>query len=145
MSEPDFATLLEISGPGIQPYSARGLSQTYEFIPQATSQRRTVNGIKRDLSAPQFRKYRTVITCTDVKTPAFDGLVPGMIVTVHCAAEMAFRTGDTPNREMVPGSDYTDGDYTFYRPIMTMMVVTPTTSEDEWAESVAWQLELEEV
>lgn len=146
MSEPEFATLLEISAPGIQPYSARGLTQTYEVISQAVSQRRTVNGVRHDLSAPQFRKFKTVITCTDVKTPAFSGLFPGMVVTVQCAAEMSFRTEDgEPVRPMVPGSDYQDGDYTFYRPVMEMMVVNPTTSEDEWAESVSWQLELEEV
>jgi hypothetical protein len=146
MSEPDFATLLEISGPGIQPYSARGLTQTLAPIVQATAQRRTVNGRLHDLSAPQFRKYSTTISANDVKTPAVQDLPPGTILTVHCAAELSYKTGEgAPVRPVVPDSSYTDGDYTFYRPIMEMMVVSCNTSEEEWAEAVSWQLVMEEV
>jgi hypothetical protein len=45
--------------------------------------RRTINGELHDLSLPQFRKYRSTISCTDKSIPAIDGVFPGTEVTVR--------------------------------------------------------------
>ncbi|MHB2169969.1 hypothetical protein [Alsobacter sp. R-9] len=139
-------TLLEISGPGINPWSARGLSQSLVPIPAAQSFRRTMNGSLRDLSLEQFRKYRSTISCTDVSVPALDGVWPGQVLTVYCVAELAYLTSSAGgDRPAVAGSEYTDGDYTFYRPILQMMVVGHQVNFDEYGKQHGWTLELEEV
>ena len=55
-------TTLVLSGIGVPPYCARGLTQTLAPIEAAGSQRRTVNGTLVDLSLTQFRKYRSTIS-----------------------------------------------------------------------------------
>lgn len=140
-------TLLVLSGRGLAPYSARGLTQTFDPISAATHLERAVNGELVDLSAPQFRKYRSKVSCTDVNTPALGGVWPGTIVDVECAAEMSFKT-DRPGdqeREAVIGSVRIEGDYTFYRPKMTFVFVGFSTSEQEYHRDVAWSFELEEL
>lgn len=144
--EPNDFTLLVISGPGIAPYSARGLSQTYDPIAAAAHIERAVNGEAVDLSAPQMRKYRSKISCNDHNTPALNGIWPGTILEVQCVQEMSFKT-DRPGdqeREAVPGSVRTEGEYTFYRPIMTMMFIGHSVTGQEFARDVAWSFELEE-
>lgn len=140
-------TLLTISGLGDFQYQARGLTQTLSVIKQASQQARTVNGILVDVSNPLFRKYESKITCTDVDAPPLDGLFPGMVVEVGCAASLAYLTGNpgSPYRGAVSGSTYTQGDYTFYRPVLTMMVVQPSEQFDEWKADVQWEIDLEEV
>lgn len=127
-------------------YSSRGLKQTLTPIKQASQSRRTINGALKDISAAQFRQYAVTITCTDQKPLALDGLWPGQIVTVSCVTELAYRTiGGTPQRAVVAGSSYVDGDFTFYRPQLTMQIVTTQAEMDEWKASVGWRLDLEEV
>ena len=63
-------TLLVISGDGVAPYSARGLTQTLEVIAEAAVVARSVNGALVNLSPPQFRKFKSTISCTDVASPA---------------------------------------------------------------------------
>lgn len=143
-------TLLAISGPGVSPYSARGLTQSLEPIAAAASMRRTINGALRDLSQPQFRKYQSTISCADQVAPALDGIWPGMILVVDCVAELSYKTGGSPSRPVasVDSSEdatRTDGGYTFYRPRLTMRVVNYTESNDEYGATVTWSLQLEEV
>jgi len=142
-------TILTISSFGTMLYQARGLSQTLEVIGAATQQERTVNGTLLDLSNPIFRKYQSTITCpSDVNAPPLDGVWPGMTVTVGCAVALSYLTsgGNGPaNREAVSGSEYTQGDYTFYNPVLTMLVKTVETHFDEWKNVVGWTLALEEV
>lgn len=139
-------TLLALSGPGIAPYSARGLQQTLDPIAQALQLRRNINGALRDLSVEQFRKYKSTISCTDTLPPAFDGVMPGLILTVDCVAELSYKTiGGTPSRAVVPGSSYVEGEYTFYRPRLQMMVGEMTVQRDEYGRTVAWTLQLEEI
>jgi len=139
-------TDLLIFGMGIAPYSARGLTQTLTPIEAAKNLRRSINGALYDLSFDQFRKYQSKITCEDQATPAVDGIWPGAEVTVYCVAELS-RLTDTegPARPVVPGSERTDGAFTFYRPILEMRVVAFETGRDEWAADINWTLELEEI
>lgn len=145
-------TLFNLSGGGVPPYSARGLQQTLELVSQAGQLRRNVNGALLDLSAPQFRKYKSTVQCTDQAAPAVDGVWPGATVTVDCVVELCFNTDSgAQGRAAVPGSirveDATteDDSYTFYRPRLSMIVVSYHTNVDEWGATVGWTLELEEV
>jgi hypothetical protein len=131
---------------GVPLYSARGLTQTLEPIHQAQQLRRNINGALVDLSVGAFRKYASKISCTDQRAPAIDGIWPGQTVVVSCAAELSYLTaGGAPTRPVVSGSSYTEGAFTFYRPQLTMRVVTPQTQMDEWKASVQWTLDLEEI
>jgi hypothetical protein len=139
---------LAFSGPGIQPYSGRGLTQSLEPQDNAGVVRQTINGVLRDFSAPQFRLYKSTISCTDAMAPAFDGIWPGMILTVDCAKYLAYKTaGGSPERPVVPDSSYTYGDFTFYRPRLTMMVLpgSPKQSFDEYKAANSWSIDLAEV
>ena len=139
-------TLLTISGEGIPPYAARGLTQSLEPIVSAADARRTVNGELLDVSAPELRKFQSIISCTDHQAPALNGVWPGATVTVDCVAELAYKTsGGSPDRTAVTGSERIKGDYTFYRPRLTMMVMGYSTTKDEYNATTGWTLALEEV
>lgn len=138
-------TVLTLTGMGIAPYSARGLRQTLSVIGAAASMRRTINGVLVDLSSPRFRKYASSIQCTDQNAPALNGVWPGMILTVECICELAYETGGSPDRPVVPGSIRIEGEYTFFRPILEMRVMTFSNETDEWNASNNWSMELEEV
>ena len=140
-------TLLVITGLGGFQYQARGLTQTLAPIKQAQQQVRTVNGVLKDISNPIFRKYSSKISCTDVDAPPLDGLFPGMAVTVFCAASLCYLNGNpgSPFRPSVSGSGWTQGNYTFYRPILQMMVMDLNESFEEWKSNVQWEITLEEI
>ena len=139
-------TVLSITGFGLTPYSARGIQQTLEPISQSAAMRRTVNGALVDVSAPEFRKYRSVVSCEDMNVPAIDGVWPGQSVTVDCACELSYLTsGGSPARTVVSGSSRTEGSYTFYRPRLTMRIVAFNQALDETGAVLSWTLELEEV
>ena len=67
-------TLLVLSVGGVTLYSARGLEQTLEPIDAAAVTRRTINGTLVDLSVVKFHKYASTISCSDIETPALDGV-----------------------------------------------------------------------
>lgn len=140
-------TLLQISGLGTMLWQARGLTQTLAVINEAKQQERTINGVLKDISNPIFRKYSSKISCSDNTTPPLDNLWPGMLVTVHCAAELCYLTGSpgSPGRPEVSGSSYTQGNYTFYRPALNMLVGPLSLHLDEWKCVIGWDLDLEEV
>lgn len=143
---PNGSTLLVVAPFGLPPFSARGITQTLTPINLAQNLRRTVNGGLVSLAPPQFRKYASKISCHDVDAPAIDGVFPGLAVTVDCVAELAYRTiGGTQQRPVVDGSLRTEGDFTFYRPRLEMLVVSVSTQQEEWAAAVAWSLDLEEI
>ena len=87
------------------------------------------------------------ITCTDVNAPPIDNLWPGMTVEVGCAAELCYQTGNagSPARAEVSGSARTEGAFTFYRPVMTMLIQNVNQHFDEWKADVQWEIDLEEV
>jgi hypothetical protein len=140
-------TLLRLTGIGVAPYSARGLSQTIAPIDQAAQVRRTINGVLVDLSLTAFQKYKSSISCNDQLPPVCDGIWPGKTVEVECVAELCYVTaGGTPQRTAVSGSSRTEGDLTYYRPVLQMKVISgPTMTTDEWAAGVNWQMDLEEI
>ncbi len=138
-------SVLVISGFGVPPYSARGLSQTLTPIDQAKSIRRTVNGDLVDLSLAQFRKYSSEITCSDQQPPAFAGLWPGQLVDVDCVAELVMTSGGTAERDIVSGSEREESGFTFYRPRLTMRVTSYSMQRDEYGAITQWTLSLEEV
>src|SRR5215831_15977191 len=105
----------------LTPYSARGLTQTLEFITTG-GLRRDVNGGLQSLVDTRFRKYKSVISCQDQETPCLDDAWIGIHCEVSCALELSYVTGATPARPSVSGSSRTEGTVTFYRPMLTMIV-----------------------
>lgn len=127
-------------------YASRGISQSLALIKQASQLKRTVNGTLVDIGLAQFRKYRSTISGRDQLPPAFDGIHPGLQVVVSCAAELSYLTsGGSPSRTVVSGSSRTEGAWTFYRPQLTMRVISFDQQSDEWGAGVNWSIELEEV
>lgn len=145
----DSDTLLTITSFGNMLYQARGATQTLEVIGAAAQAERTINGTLLDLSAPQFRKYSSKINVGDVtNAPPLDNVWPGMHVTVECAVGLAYLTsgGNGPHgRTPVSGSEYVEGAYTFYRPVLEMMVMGHEEHFDEWKNVIGWSLDLEEI
>jgi hypothetical protein len=138
--------LLSLSGIGVPPYSARGATQTLEPIDQSSQTRRTINGSLVDLSRSEFRKYKSTISCSDQQPPAVDGVWPGQEVTVDCIAELCFLTSSAgPQRTAVTGSERVDGSFTFYRPRLTMRVISFSQNTDDYGAVVSWSMQLEEV
>lgn len=144
---PSSDTLLTITGMGGFRYQARNLTQTLAPIRQTQQIVRTINGNARDLSNPSFRKYASKISCTDVNPPAFDGVFPGALVTVHCAVSLVYMTGNlgSPHRSPVSGSQYTEAGFSYYRPILNMIVMDLSDGFEEWKAGNAWDITLEEV
>lgn len=140
-------TVLVITGLDVPPLAARGLRQTLEPITAAQQTKRDINGTLFDVSAEQFQKYRSVITCTDSETVAHDDVWPGALLTVDCVAELRYAAGSAGNakRTIVPGSEYEEGDYVFYRPRLTMRMVAFRALHDEAGATCGWELVLEEV
>lgn len=139
-------TELVLSVGGVPLYSARGLSQTLEPIEGSQQYRRTINGALIDISSDKFRKYTSKISCTDVETPALDGIFPGQILQVDCVCELVYKTAtESPSRTVVAGSLRVVGDYTIYRPRLLMMVTSFEQEISEYERAVDWTLELEEV
>ena len=144
---PNDDTLLSISGFGTLLYQARGLTQTLEPIAEAADLERSVNGTLVDLSNPIFRKYKSKVSTTDVNVPPLDNVWPGMIVNVDCAVSLCYPIGNpgSPARPEVRGSSWTQGIFNFYRPVLTMRVMTLSQSFEEWKADNAWVLQLEEI
>lgn len=141
----DQSSLLVITGVGVPAYSARGITQTLEPIDGAAQLFRSVNGVAMDFSHEQFRKYKTNISCTDQQAPALDGVWPGKVVSVECVAELSYLTaGGAPARPVVPGSSREEGIFTYYRPVLLMMVTAINAGSGEWTAEVAWSFEAEE-
>ena len=142
---PNDQTFLVLTVLGIPKYSARGLTQTLGPIDAAKNVRRSVNGLLLDLSHVMFRKYQSKITCTDTNAPSLDGIFPGMTVTVDCVCELAYPDGGAPNRIVVPGSSRLENGFYFYRPRLTMMVVSTSLEIEEWSANAPWEIDLEEI
>lgn len=139
-------TLLVLSIIGTPPYSVRGISQSLEPISEAGNFQRTVNGALINLAPSQFKKYKSSISAKDIDPPAFGGLYPGQILTVDCVTELSFPTATgAADRTVVAGSLRTDSGFSFYRPQLSMMVVSFSETKDEWGAVVDWKLDLEEV
>lgn len=133
----------EADSPLLTPYSARGLTESFGRLPG--TQRRTINGKLRSLTPVQFRKYTMNISCKDLETPALDDAFIGQEVLVRCASEFSYPNAGTPQRSVVTGSSRVDGEFTFYRPELTMMVIDIKTDFAEWEADKTFQISFEEV
>src|ERR1700757_1929832 len=76
------------AAPQLTPYSARGLTMTWEVV-QGTGggsawTRRDINGWLRSIADDRFRKYRSVISCSDGSVPCLDDSWIGITVDVSC-------------------------------------------------------------
>lgn len=145
-------TVLRLVGAGIPPYSARGLTQSISPISQSSSMQRTINGRLVDISNPLMRKYGSVVSGNDQQPPAMGNIWPGMVLIVDCISEMSVQ-GEYPNPEndgsvlgrvYVPGSLRVEDGFTFFRPRLSMMVVSFNIDRDEWGAAIGWSLVLEE-
>ena len=145
MTEISDITVLRLHGMGVPLYSARGLSQTLSPIDESVQMLRTVNGDLDDLSVAQFRKFKSTITGSDQQPPALNGIWPGTQIIVDCIVEIAYETSTGgPNHTVVDGSTRVEGDYTFYRPQLTMRLVNFNVNRDEYGAQVGWSLDLAE-
>jgi hypothetical protein len=142
---PNAFTVLRITGVGVPPYSARGLSQSIAPIDAATQLKRTVNGALTDISFSGFKKYKTTISGSDQQPPNVDGIWPGLTVTVDCIAELSFNEGGAPERPAVPGSIATEGAHSTYRPRLTCKIAAFSINHDEYGRQVDWSMDLEEI
>lgn len=148
-------TILRLTGMGIPPYSARGISQTLTSTSGASVQRRTINGTLTDVSDPLFQKYVSNLQASDVDPPALEGRWPGMQLTVDCIPELVVE-GEADGTEEsttelsfarthVPGSVRQADGFIFYRPQLVMLITAFSVNHDEWGRVVNWSMDLEEV
>jgi len=139
-------TDLVLSGHGIPRYSARGLTQTLTLIDAAAQLFYSVNGTLLNFSPPQFRKFKSTISCTDVLPAALAALWPGVIVDVDCISPISYLPiigSPVPDRTVVRSEVVHDYTYDWLR--LTMGVMGPwTQSTDEYAAQTSWQLDLSE-
>jgi hypothetical protein len=130
-------------------YQARQIEQTLEIINAAQQQSRDVNAILIDLSNPAFRKYSTTITCPgDVRSPPFDNLWPGMVVSMASAAWLAFPEGNpgSPFQEEYHATTFTLNGTVYYQPYFPQMMVRKCSwTMKTWAASVPWSFQCEQI
>lgn len=138
-------TVLQLTGIGVVPYSTRAATQTLEPINQSGANiYRDVDGVLHNVGGTSFNKYRSKISCSDVRPFAVDGVWPGKLVTVDCISVLAYLTaGGSPARTVV--SSFTEGGWTFYYPRLSMMVLNFSMDTDEYSGITTWTMELEEV
>jgi hypothetical protein len=138
-------TILTITGMGIAPYSARGLSQRLALVTDTGNLTRSINGRAQNWNMAQFQKYATTITCTDQMVPALDGIWPGDEFTMECACNLSYPVGGTAQRPAVTGSEFTDNGFVFYRPVLEVQFVNFEYTFDEWGASLGWTADFVEV
>lgn len=139
------STLLRLDVVALSAYASRGMSQTLTPIAATADLRRDVNGELTDFGDPIYRKYASVISGSDQRPPSIDGVWPGTELTVECMTELSFVTAEgMAGRYAVEGSFRIEGDLTFYRPLLTMTVISFDQTYDEWAATWQWSITLEE-
>ena len=138
-------TILTITGMGIAPYSARGLSQQITPIVNPGNMTRSINGRAQSWNMSQFEKYETTITCEDMRPPPFDNRWQGQEFTMECAARITRHMYELPGREVVEGSEIEEGDYISYRMVLEVMLDSFDWTEDEWGARVGWKMKFVEL
>lgn len=136
-------TDLVIAGIGIPTYAVRGVRQSTTLIDQASRITRSVNGKAIDVSNPAMRKYRTVISGSDQETPAFGGVWPGRLVSVTSLTTWdSSGTGATGGGTAPTGAS---GATAGTAVNITGLVKSFEVTTDEWAATVDWTLEIEQL
>ncbi len=129
--------MLVLSGIGVPPYSARGLTRRCSRSRRRGARGSTVNGTLVDLSLAQFRKYRSLIRCSDQDCTGTRWNLAGQFVTCELRCRTLLSITGTPTKPVVSGSQRTEGSFIFYRPQLTMQVVGLTMEKDEYAATPA--------
>ncbi len=158
MTQPfSILVLTPLSGrnaPLLPPFAIRDVTQTLDFITgtgaggsvMGTWIREDVNGNLMDLTAPQFRKFQSTITCKDQDAPAMDGDAwLGTTCEVSCCAELRYHTGVGFPVRPAAGPTRMEGIFTYYNPLLIMMVVGFTSAVQERFHEYSWRMELREV
>lgn len=129
-------TILELSGANLPAnflgdYAKRGITMSLTMIEQAKRQRRNINGVKKDVSRAQFKKYAGTIACIDRESPRLAALLVGKVLGVKCVAELGTH------------GENTDGSPEQLQ--LTIMVGDWAVTRDEANVETGWQLVWEEV
>lgn len=136
--------VLTISGVGINPFSVRGIEQSYAPIDERSQNVRTINGMLIDVGDDAFNKLVTTIACEDMQSPLFDGIYPGKEVVIECVADLGYdtATGQSATRPIVTGSQRQQGSSTIwlYKPILTCLIDEIETDAELWGKVYAWTL-----
>lgn len=135
-------TVLQLSGMGVPPFSARALSSSLTPIDAAAHFERAIDGTLLDLSYTPMQKYKITLTGNDQQPPACDGVWPGKVLTVDSIVEL--NSSSTTGRSAADSGDRQDGEWSFYRPQLSMMVISWSISRNEWDGTYSWQLDCEE-
>lgn len=137
-------TVLILDPIGTPDTSARGITETLDVL--GGDLRRTVNGELIDLSPAQFRKFRISWSCDDMDSPAVNAIYPGAHLTVAAITELAYLTATgSPDRPVADGSSRVVGDFTFYRPVLDVLVAAWQIETNEWGAATGWRMTAEEV
>lgn len=127
-------------------YSSRGIKFTMKFRNGAKSQRVTVNGELVNLALQRMQKYSFTIDGSDVRPPSRDDVFPGRQVTVVPPYLLQYPTiGGSPSRPVFSGSQFIEGNFTFYLPILTCMIDDVHGTFDEWQAGYAWAVDGNEI
>lgn len=145
-----YQTLLQIydsSDVSLLPlYSSRGAKQNTKFRDGAKSQRVTVNGELINLALSRMQKYSFSFDGNDVRPPSRDDIFPGRSVFIACPGILQYPTaGGSPARPPVSGSQFIEGNFTFYRPIIHCMIADVHSVFDEWAATYNWTIDANEI
>jgi hypothetical protein len=135
----------------LTPFSKRGITHSLQQVTgldrsQALGDtiREDVNGNMMNLTSTQFQKYEVQIQCTDQDSPSLDGGWLGQIVEFESAIELSYPTGGSPQRNVVSGSSRTANGFTYYRPVLIMMVIEVKNDFAEYEAKYVWALRLRE-
>lgn len=154
-------------------YAVRGCRQT--LSPLGGEGYRTLSGALVFPTSPLVRKYRSLITCTDLYPVSLENLWPGDVLGVECIQRLvtaSVQPGETLLLQRPPvagslllqteGGDIPLDDaslrdeglrlpekgvagFVSYRPFLHMVLKTFSLQTDEWDRQVGWKMELEEV
>ncbi len=168
------ATTLELESPALLvPWSARGLRHRLTPVPRGSLWRDQEGHLHH--TGPVRDPYRLEVSGDDARPPALDGLRVGTALTVTLANELAVVLaggvpGVTLDRDPAPDSVRAETDtgeshavlavtgrevtvaahgdgpvVVFYRPVLSMRVVSWAAEWQEWDARTPWSLTLEEV
>lgn len=167
-------TKLKLGDLEIPAGAGRALTQTLGWLDNGDL-RRTINGILRDMTREQNRKFESQISGQDpaiMAMPAFAGIWKGSVLDVECISKLRQNVypaaltatlirdpvagsirGLTAAGQWIEPTLVDDRDVTFssqilvieFRPSLSMMVVALSGNEDEYAAQEGWTIDLEEV
>ena len=142
-------TVLVIDDIAFPPGSGYEVNQTLDPIDGIPKPRRDINRrlINTAINPAQNEKYKSTITFGDQRPPAVDGVWIGKELVVDCVNELWFVTHSAgPSKPVVPGSEYEEGPFTFYRPRLTMMITGgPRNTYNERGAVAGCEIDLEEI